>query len=380
MKVCAIICEFNPFHNGHAYLLEQARIRSGCDAVFCIMSGSFTQRGEIAAFDKYERARWAVLGGADIVAELPTAFSVAPAEVFATGAIKILKNVPCIDCIAFGCENADFDFSGAAKTLCFEDEKFKDEISRSLANGDGYIKSYVNAAKSVLGDVFTPNNILGLEYAKAAFRANFNARLLPIERRGHAYDDKNLCENFSSASAIRENVFSPLARRNVPPYVSFDGLSNFKEFKRAAHFALFTEDCENLKAVIGCGEGLENRLKKLCFLPYDEIVEKSTNKRYSSSRIRRILCSNLLKIKKSDVDLFLDESLYIKVLAVKKENKRILAELARSPYPVCTDGVNSLSGAAKKCFESDKYAYSLFCFINGVSTEKKGYDYMLIVE
>ena len=102
MRICGIICEYNPFHNGHAYLLNEARKQSGCDAVVCIMSGCFTQRGEMAVLDKYTRAAHAVLAGADAVVELPVPFACAPAELFAKGAIKLLASLPDFCVLAFG--------------------------------------------------------------------------------------------------------------------------------------------------------------------------------------------------------------------------------------------------------------------------------------
>ena len=107
MKFCAIICEYNPFHNGHRYLLEHAKKLSGCDGILCLMSAAFTQRGEAAVMPKFVRAEHAVLGGADCVLQLPAAFSVAPAEIFAQGAVSILKSIPAVTHLAFGSENAD---------------------------------------------------------------------------------------------------------------------------------------------------------------------------------------------------------------------------------------------------------------------------------
>ena len=106
MKICAIICEYNPFHNGHKYLIDRARELSGCDFILCLMSGSFTQRGEAAILPKFTRAEHAIEGGADCVLQLPALFSVAPAEIFARGAISILKAIPAVSCLAFGSENA----------------------------------------------------------------------------------------------------------------------------------------------------------------------------------------------------------------------------------------------------------------------------------
>ncbi|MDE6075210.1 MAG: nucleotidyltransferase family protein [Clostridia bacterium] len=133
MEICAIICEFNPFHNGHAYLLRRARELSGCDAVLCVMSGSFTQRGEICRTDKFLRAKHAVLCGADAVVELPAPFAVAPAEIFARGAVGIISSIPQVKCVAFGCESGSAeDFLNAAKIANGESGLFKTTLEKHL--------------------------------------------------------------------------------------------------------------------------------------------------------------------------------------------------------------------------------------------------------
>ena len=105
MKICGVICEYNPFHNGHKYMLDRVREQSGCDLLLCIMSGNFTQRGEPAVLDKITRAEHAVRGGADAVIELPAAFAVSPAELFAKGAVKLLTSLPSFSCLEYGVES-----------------------------------------------------------------------------------------------------------------------------------------------------------------------------------------------------------------------------------------------------------------------------------
>ncbi|MDE6790385.1 MAG: nucleotidyltransferase family protein, partial [Clostridia bacterium] len=140
MEICAIICEFNPFHNGHAYLLRRARELSGCDAVLCVMSGSFTQRGEICRTDKFLRAKHAVLCGADAVVELPAPFAVAPAEIFARGAVGVISSIPQVKCVAFGCESGEAeDFLYAAKIANSESALFKATLEKHLDSGESYI-------------------------------------------------------------------------------------------------------------------------------------------------------------------------------------------------------------------------------------------------
>ncbi|MDE5666783.1 MAG: nucleotidyltransferase family protein, partial [Clostridia bacterium] len=274
MKICAIICEFNPFHNGHKYILDKARELSGCDALICIMSGSFTQRGDICIADKYTRARHAVDGGADCVLELPTAFSVAPAEIFAKGAVKILSSVPEIDTLAFGCESGfEADFLSAAKILSDESGKFKEALNKSLDAGESYAKSYAAAfevAGGAEGFLSTPNNILGVEYAKAVLGSKKNIRLLPVRRVGAGFNDGEIKQNFSSATAIRKNLSSPLVKGNVPDFVAGD-LTDFSvengRFEDYLRLILSRTSAEALKPIYGCGDGLENALKSLQALP-----------------------------------------------------------------------------------------------------------------
>ena len=377
MKICAIICEFNPFHNGHKYILEEAKRLSGCDRLLCIMSGSFTQRGDIAILDKNTRARHAVLGGADCVIELPVSFSVAPAEIFAKGAIKILSSIPQVCCLAFGCEdNNSQEYLKAAQILINESEEFKDFLNKNLDEGNGYIKSYANAFKNVGGNselLEKPNNILGLEYTKAILSANCDIKILPIKRIGANFNDNELKSNLSSSSAIRNNLTSPLVNANVPNFVYKDlsGAVDTKQFKWQTRYDLVRADPEMLKDIFGCTEGLENRLISVAKdSDYDEILLKCTSKRYSQSRIKRIMCANLLDIYKADCRSFLNSELYIKPIAVKKDcADEILSSLSKSSFPVITRGrdIERLSPAGKKCFELDTKAYSIYCLLSGKS-------------
>ena len=365
MKICAIICEFNPFHNGHKYLLEQARQISGCDKLLCIMSGSFTQRGEICVLDKHIRARHAVLSGVDCVLELPAPFAVAPAEIFAKGAIKILSSIPEVTCLAFGCESGEkSEFLTAAKILLNETENFKKVLQTNLESGNSYIKSYSAAFESAGGNpefLSSPNNVLGLEYTKAILSSGANIDILPIKRVGAGFTDSEIKGNYSSATAIRNNLSSPLLKSNVPDFVLAD-LKDFsketEKFKEFVRLVLSRTDAETLKRVYGCGEGLENRLKSLENLPYNEIVESCTNRRYSSARITRILCANFLELYQSDCESFLNSPLYLKPLAVNKQSE-ILTALSKSSYPIVIKGRDreKLSETAKKCLEKDEFTY-----------------------
>ena len=385
MRICGIICEFNPFHNGHKYLLQRAKELSGCDKILCIMSGSFTQRGDICVSDKFTRARHAILCGADGVIELPAAFAVAPAEIFARGAIKILSSIPEVTTLAFGCESADTDFINAARLLNEESGQFKTVLSEKLAAGESYIRSYAAAFEACGGEknlLTRPNNILGVEYAKAIFKLKSKIQILPIERIGAEYGDTELKLNFSSASAIRNNPNNPLIKDNLPDCV-FAGFKDFSEetsrFEELLRFKLLQSASENLQKIYGCNEGLENKLISSASLPFGEIIESATARRYSASRIKRILCANLLDLYSDDCESYLQSSLYIKPLAVKKDDAQMLSALAKSEFPVIMKqrDLNCLSQTAKKCFKTDKNAYKIWKFI--AKQPESGFDYVKFI-
>ena len=381
MRICGIICEFNPFHNGHKYLLDRAREISGCDYLICVMSGSFTQRGEMCILDKYTRAKHAILGGADCVIELPSAFSTAPAEIFAKGAIKILSAIPDFCALAFGCETADkIILTDAAKILIEEPPPFKEILTKNIKEGQSYIKS-INAAFEGVGGhhdlLDKPNNILAIEYCKAIFKLNKNIEIFPINRLGSAFNSKDMKNNFSSSSAIRENLSDERIIANVPDYVYKD-LQDFKPqtelFKTISRIVLSRAPREDLKKVYGCSEGLENAIKSDESNSLDEIVENMTSKRYPASRITRILCANFLRIYSSDCESYLKSDLYLKPLAVKKSCiNKIMSQLSGSQYPVITSGSDmlKLNKVAKNCKELDDFAFEQRSIITGKRTPDK---------
>lgn len=321
MDICAIICELNPLHNGHAYLIESARRLTGCDAVLLIMSGSFTQRGEMCILDKYVRARHAILSGADAVIELPAPFAVAPAEIFARGAVKILSSIPDVKSLCFGCEEVA-DFGAVAKYLSDEDGAFRERLSSLLENGEGYAFAYSKAAEKYSALLSSPNNILAVEYAKANLKEGSRLALFPVKRQGNGYHSEKLSGKFASARAIRGNLHCLDTARFVPDFVFGDlkqAEDRTERFKQLAADCLFFADKQKLKGIYGCSEGLENRLKNLSTgFSFDEIIEKCTNKRYSSTRIRRIICANMLSSDRKRADEALTKRLPVKVLAVRK--------------------------------------------------------------
>ncbi len=201
----AVICEFNPFHNGHRFLLGKAKELTG-EPVLAVMSGSFTQRGEVALCSKFERAEAALKSGADLVAELPAVYAVSCAERFARGGVNISKMFGCVNYLAFGCEDDDIDL---LKTAAFagENPEVNAIIAEQMNSGSYYPKAYEYAVRQVCGgevaDVLTkPNNILAVEYIRAL--RGTDIKPLPIKRVGAEHDSDGADGIYASASYIRK--------------------------------------------------------------------------------------------------------------------------------------------------------------------------------
>ena len=367
MKICAIICEFNPFHNGHAYLIEQVRATGRFDGILCVMSGHFTQRGDRAVLDKFTRAKHAVLGGADCVVELPAPFATSPAPVFAEGAIKIALSVPDVCAVAFGCEDM-LDFKAVAGAALEENGQFRQEIAHSLADGGSYAQSYSLALQKICGaNVNSPNNILALEYAKAVLKYRPEAELFPVKRAGAGYNDRALGGTYASASAIREHMGEAHIADYVPPFVAAELREDEAadtRWEAIVKYALAQTSAEQLAQVYGCGEGLANKLKSLQRLKLCDIIAQATSRRYPSSRIRRALTQNALKLTAEHIQKFLEGAEYIKPLAVKADRAdEMLKALSSSPYPVVITGsdVERLDGLNAQLYEASRFADDVWC-------------------
>ena len=367
MKICAIICEFNPFHNGHKYLIENVKASGKYAGVLCVMSGHFTQRGDRAIFDKFTRARHAVMGGADCIIELPASFAVAPAEIFAQGAVKLASSIPDVCALSFGCEE-QLDFKALARTLSDESADFKERLMRGLDMGESYAKSYARAVEDACGaKIDSPNNILGLEYAKAILKYRPDLEIMTVRRVGSGYNDTKLDGNYASASAIRAHLGEHAIYNSVPPFVARDlpnGGEDDRRWESIVRYALTTTTADGLNAVYGCGEGLANRLKSLQRLPLEQIILQATSRRYPAARIRRALTANALKLTAAETENFLNGAGYIKPLAVKAARAdEMLKALSSSPYPVVVKGsdVERLQGLNARLYAASRLADDIWC-------------------
>lgn len=380
MKNCGIIAEYNPFHLGHLIQIDYVKNVLGAEKIVVIMSGNFTQRGEIAVLDKFTRARHAVIAGADLVIELPTVFATANAEIFAKGAINILSSLGIVDGLCFGVEsgNAD-DYITLAKAMNNETKEFKKILKEKLESGISLAKAKFETIKSLGGQfdeslISSPNNILGLEYVKAILNAKSDMKIFPL-LRDNIHNDKTLKKGITSATSIREVIKlnkPKKAKKSVPSFVFKDFCDYPFEFEKLCLASVITAKTENIAKILDCTEGLENRIKAFSKdnLVLEQLVDKVSTKRYTKTRVQRIILSNLLGIEKDFVLDCLSSKLYAKVLAVNSDSKDIITLACdKSSIPLLTrkSDQSFLKKTALSCFEKDVLASDLYALI----TQKK---------
>ncbi len=376
MKICAIICEYNPFHNGHLYQMQQAKLLSGADAILCIMSGNFVQRGEMAIMDKFTRAKHALMAGADVVIELPAVFATSNAELFAKGAIHILRYIPAVTTLCFGAEIADKEaFLKGAKLLNEEPKEVSKKLQALLSEGMSYAKARAQAFGDILpqGLLTSPNNILGLEYTRAILNSGANIDILPIPRIGKGYKEQLLNNKYPSATGIRSGIEKGEQIVGVPDFVLSDLPNTLENCLDALEkYAILSRGEREIIKVCDCVEGLENAFKRAAENPAP-LVEQLTSARYTSSRIRRIALQNLLNIDEELIRESLRIPLYLRVLAIKKANKKILSALSDRTIPLLIRAYDeeALSQGAWDCYEKDIFAEKVYGLLNKNSTSQK---------
>ncbi len=361
MTLAAIICEYNPFHNGHQFHIKETRRQTKADGIVAIMSGNLVQRGDVAIFDKRLRARTAVLGGADLVIELPAMYSSASAEFFALNAIKILNAFGTIDYLSFGAENADANtLLKIAKLFADEPAELSNKIKQNTSNGLSYPVARSRAASDILGGEYadilsTPNNILGIEYCKSLLLTDSKIKPCPILRNGAFHDSNVTSEGIASATYIRELLYSGKDAEQFMPDFAAEifkdaKIHSLQVLEKAILAHLIKIPSEELKKVPDVSEGLENRIKDAALVSntLEELIDRIKTKRYTHSRIRRIILSAYFGLSR---DMRCTEPQYINILAHNETGQKIIAEAKKlSALPIVrnTSQVNKLKNASIK--------------------------------
>lgn len=350
--VLGIIAEYNPFHNGHLYHILKSKELTKDDYVIALIGGNFTQRGESSIVDKWTKAEMAIAGGADLVIELPSLYSVSSAENFADGAVKILNSLKVVDHLSFGAECQELNKLNIIANVLYEEPKdFKAFLNDELSKGISFPKARENAILSYLQDfsykniLSEPNNILGIEYLKALKKQDSFIQPVTIKRQEAEHNNNMFSSSsrFASGSAIRSACISPnidQLQKYMPEdsfYLLEDCLKKGNYVKDLSAFdkeILYTlrrmtiADIANLPDV---SEGLEYAIKDAAN-SCNSVVELLTlidTKRYTKTRLQRILLYAILGITKDDMQLSKKVTPYIRILGFNENGKKIISEASR---------------------------------------------------
>lgn len=351
-NVVAIIGEYNPFHNGHAYHIQKTKQLTNADYVIAIISGNFVQRGNVSLIDKWSKADMALLNGVDLVIELPTVYSISSAENFANGAIKILNSLKIVDTLSFGSEFCDLDvLEEIAEVLINEPSEFKTLLEHELSKGLSFPKARENALLMYLNDIrkyanilSSPNNILAIEYLKALKKTKSSIKPLAIKRINVGYNELETKNNFASATAIRQKIIdnTPAGISKLMPSSSYKVLYNsikkghyvkdISAYEKEILYSLrrmYTDEIADLPDVT---EGLENSIQDAADScnTLNEFMNIVKSKRYTSTRIQRILLYALLGITKEDMKTSNKITPYVRILGMNNKGKELLSLISRS--------------------------------------------------
>lgn len=372
-KCVGITAEYNPFHNGHLYHLEQSKLATGAQISVAAMSGNFVQRGHMAICSKWERAEAAVKCGIDLVVEIPTVFACNSAPVFASAAVEILENL-CADWISFGSESGNIEELKEISRAMNEKETLIEKLVREkVKEGLSYPRARRDAVALILGDekadlLDLPNNILAIEYLKRIQ----NAKPVTVKRQGPGYNELEPCEDMASASAIRSMVKISKNVETLTPEPSTEMLKKALHPSEDKIFQIIcakvlTSSREELDRVFAGGEGLGNKLKNEIrkASAYDQLIQRLKSKRYTRTRIERFISHVLLDI--GAPDLYPN---YIRVLAFNKAGSRYLKEVKKKgicSLPIITninkDAQNDV--ALMSAIEKDILAADIFNLASG---------------
>ena len=370
MNICGIVCEFNPFHNGHRYLIDVCRRSLGEDsAVVCVMSGDFVQRGEAAVFRKHDRARAAVAGGADLVLELPLPWSMAPANTFARGGVGLLHAIGCVTHLCFGSESGDLALLKETAAALSRPE-LDGLIRAELERGIGYAAARERALEALTGKaeaLRSPNDILAVEYLRAIETVGASMRPFAVERRGAEHDAAE--ENaMPSAAFLRQRLRRGADAAAWMPGAAWTallqgpGMPDQHIIETAMLSRLRCAPESAFAQAPDVAEGLENRVYAAARTEptLEAIVDAASTKRYPRARVRRIVSAAALGLRREDSAGLPP---YLRPLAADRRGLELLREMEKNAaLPVLTKSahVRRLGTIAERVFALGAAAADLY--------------------
>ena len=378
MNFCGVVCEFNPLHNGHKFLIEEAKKITNSN-IICLMSGDFVQRGIPAIQTKQQRAKNAINAGASVVLELPTIYACSNAENFATGAIKIFKALN-IKQIAFGIEKTNLEILQKIAKLKYENsQRFKTAFKNEIENGINYntaLKRSISISledDNILEILNKPNNILAIEYLTAILKQNADISPIAIERCDDGYESNIPQDKFLSASSIRDLIYQNKDFQKYLPYTInteeiFDK-SHQKIYETLIILKLRTSKPEDLAKCYDYNEGIEYRIKEMAdkYSSLEEIKQNISTPRYRIARVNKLLLYPLLNITKTIINSAKTTKPVSKVLAINKNNLELLKSYNKSKISLLTTNkeYERLSKKQKQIIDIDLNSSNIYNTIMG---------------
>lgn len=390
MKTVGLITEYNPFHNGHAYHIEKAKMLTGADRVIVVMSGDFVQRGAPAVMPKHLRAESALLSGASLIIELPVCFATGSAEYFAQGSISLLNRLGCIDSICFGSECGDLHLlKEIAQILADEPIEYQTALKQALKEGASFPAARQEAL-NIYSDKYSeilasPNNILGIEYLKALAKIHSKMEPFTIRRIGAGYHDMDIDGQFSSATAIRSDIYQladvnssseslPLThiQTQVPSSCHELMKKNYQtrypvkadDFSLLLKAKLLSETAGSLSHYLDMSPELANRILRLRndYLSFEQFCDLLKTKELTRSRISRSFIHVLLGITNDWLTAMKAPAPYARILGFRRDHADLLGILKRtSDIPLITSLARAvLADTAYQMLELDIYASDLY--------------------
>ncbi len=346
--ILGIVSEYNPFHNGHLMHLQKSKELTHTDFTIAVMSGNFVQRGDTSIVDKWTKAEMALKSGVDLVIELPTLYAISSAENFADGAIKILNSLGIVDYVSFGSEIGEITpLDDVASVLYKEPKEFSSLITRQLRSGLSYpkarelaIQMYFGSSQKYTDVLENPNNILGIEYLKSLKRLKSPITPITLKRKYSDYNSNDIKSGIASATAIRTMLQKGKNIHYVVPYETYELLEEKKKygqiipslsiFSKEIIYTLRKMTLSEIATLPDVSEGLENKIKAAANTSnnLEELILKIKSKRYTQSRIQRILLYALLNISEKDITMSKKQMPYIRVLGFNKNGKKIISAIA----------------------------------------------------
>lgn len=373
-KVLGIIAEYNPFHNGHLLHLEKSKKICGAQYSVCVMSGNFVQRGNTSIVNKWIRAEMALKSGVDLVLELPTVYSISSAENFAEGAIKLLNSLKIVDTISFGSENSDINVLNRISSVLHEEPKqYLEFLNSESKKGLSFPKARENAILLYLNDkkylniLNQPNNTLAIEYLKALKKYKSHISPISVKREKVFYNSNCIVDEYASATAIRNMIINEQFNdiRKVVPASSYNLLMNeieeghlvidISKFEKEILYAIRRLSADDIKNFPEVTEGLENAIKNASNScnNLSELINMIKSKRYTHTRIQRILLYILLNITKKDMYLSRKNIPYARILGYSPQGKELISEIykANPKITLITSVKNFLDSSNNKTYK-----------------------------